>query len=421
MVALIDCNNFYVSCERLFDAALENKPVIVLSNNDGCAISRSEEAKALGIQMAQPAFLLPAAQAAQVRLRSSNYALYGDMSARVMQVIRELVPETEVYSIDEIFADLSSLPSRSLPGLARRIREEVMTRTGIPVTVGLGATKTLAKMANRFAKKERPLEGVFCADTRERTEQLLCTTEVGKIWGIGPQQEALLRSNGFNMAIDLLSAPEEWIRKQLSVVGLRLVNELRGIPCIRWEPEAPTRKNICTSRSFGKLVTDKKEMRQAVAKFTASCAEKLRRERSCARKIQVFIQTNPHRPTDRQYFQSITVPMDVASNLTMQLMRYALIGLDRIFQPGYLYQKCGVVAMDLVPQSVIQGSLFEEETGRDKERKLMSAVDAVNRAFPAGTVRMATQDYGHRWKLKQQHLSPLYTTRFDQLPKAKAN
>lgn len=420
MIALIDCNNFYVSCERVFDATLNKKPVIVLSNNDGCAISRSEEAKALGIQMAQPAFMIDEKIIAGVKMFSSNYTLYGDMSARVMQVIKEFVPVTEVYSIDEIFADLSSLKFKDHAMLAKEIREAVGLCTGIPVSIGIAATKTLAKMANRFSKKRRITSGVFSAATKEAVDEMLAYTPVGGIWGIGKQHEIFLNKNGFYTAKDLLKAPEEWIRKNMSVVSQRILNELKGIPCIEWEKEPTARKNICTSRSFGKLVTDKKEMQQAVAKFTAACAEKLRREKSCAKKIQVFIQTNPHRPTDAQYFQSLTHPLPVATNTTTELIRYSLKALDLIFKAGYHYQKCGVVALDLIPQKNIQMGLFDVQP-RERDKKLMSSMDNVNKHFGKDSVRLAVQEYDHEWKLKQQFLSPLYTTRFDQLPTAKAS
>lgn len=419
MVALIDCNNFYVSCERLFDPGLHHKPVIVLSNNDGCAISRSEEAKAGGVQMAQPAFMLPRGLSPHLKMFSSNYTLYGDISARVMKVIRELVPVTEIYSIDEIFADLSSLHKTDLATLAARLRKKVARDTGIPVSVGIASTKTLAKMANRYAKKCYSKEGVYCAITKAQQEEMLRNTEVGNIWGIGKKNENKLRQNGFHSAMDLLHAPEEWMRKNMSVVGQRLLNELKGIPCIQWETQPAARKNICTSRSFGKLVTDKKEMKQAVAKFTSACAEKLRAEKTCARKINVFIQTNPHRPTDRQYFQSIDLPLKVPTNLTTELIRYAMEGLERIFQSGFHYQKCGVIVMDLVPQEVVQASLFDNRP-REREKKLMNSVDTLNRRFSRDMVRFATQEYQHNWKLKQAHLSQLFTTRWDQLPKAKA-
>jgi DNA polymerase V len=399
MIALIDCNNFYCSCERVFQPSLQGRALIVLSNNDGCAISRSDEAKALGIAMGTPAFMI-----------------YGDMSARVMQVIKEFVPRTEVYSIDEIFADLSTLQYKDPGVLAKEIHEAVLQCTGIPVSVGIGPTKTLAKMANRYAKKTRPDEGVYCAG-KDQLSTMLSNTPVGQVWGIGKEHEKLLQDHGFFTAADLVEAPEEWIRKNLSVVGQRILYELKGIPCIRWDEETPVKKNICTARSFGRLITTKKEVRQAVAKFTASCAEKLRKEKTCARKLHVFIQTNPHRRQDPQYFQSVTMTLPVPASSTGALMRFSMNALDMIFQPGYNYQKTGVMVLDLVPQEQVQLSLFEA-TDRGREQQLMNTMDAVNKSFGPDRLRYATQDYGSKWKLRQRRLSPGFTTRLDQIPKA---
>lgn len=274
-------------------------------------------------------------------------------------------------------------------------------------------------MANRYAKKTRPDEGVFCADCPQFLDDILKNTKVGDIWGVGKEYEALLEKHGFGTAFQLRAAPDEWIRKNLSVVGLRMLHELRGISCIPWEEKPASRKNICTSRSFGQLIREKKEIRQAVAKFTASCAEKLRREKSCARKIHVFLQTNPHRPADPQYFQSLTMQLPVPSNITTELIRYSMTALDAIFRAGYQYQKAGVIVLDLVPHKEVQMGLFDS-VSREREHKLMEKVDEVNQAFGKDLVRLGVHDYGNRWKLKQDHLSSSFTTRFEQLPKAKA-
>ena len=418
MVALIDCNNFYCSCERVFQPSLLGRALIVLSNNDGCAIARSEEAKAVGIKMAQPAFMIDdIIKENSVAVHSSNYTLYDNMSNRVMQVIKELVPKTEVYSIDEIFADLSGIKYQNLQQLAENIRQTVKRCTGIPVSVGIAPTKALAKMANRYAKKTRPDEGVFVADCKELIDAMLECTSIGDVWGIGKQLETVLKSKGINTAYEFVkNAPEEWIRKEMSVVGQRLYNELKGIPCIKWEEEKP-RKNICTSRSFGKLVTKKNEVKQAIAKFTSSCAEKLRREKTCPQKIHVFIQTNPHRPTDEQYFQSITLQIPVPTNVTTELIKYSMKGFEMIFQPGYHYQKAGVMVLDLVPQNQTQLGLFENAP-KEKDKKLMESIDKVNRTFGKDIVRFGVQDYGTNWYLKQGNLSPQFTTRLDHIPKA---
>jgi DNA polymerase V len=420
MIALIDCNNFYVSCERVFNPRLAGKPVIVLSNNDGCVIARSEEAKALGIAMGTPGFSIrEVIQREGIAVFSSNYTLYGDMSRRVMEVIRSFVPRTEVYSIDEVFADLSALPPAGLPDLARRLRSAVLQETGIPVSVGIGATKTLAKLANRWAKRQQGSEGVFLA-AGAQLEQLLAETPVEAIWGIGPQSARLLRQQGFATAAAFLTAPEAWVRQQLRVVGQRTYNELKGISCLPWEEKPPPKQNICTARSFGKLITSRREVEQAIATFTASCAGKLRAEGSLARRLQVFIQTNPHRRQDAQYFHSITVELPVATSHTGELVAAAMEGLSLIYRPGFNYHKTGVLVLDLVSADSLQLGLFDTAR-RTKQVELMKVVDEVNGRMGRGTVRPATQEFSPKWTLRQEHLSPRYTTRFNQLPNVNAS
>ena len=421
MIALIDCNNFYCSCERVFDPSLAKKPIIVLSNNDGCAIARSEEAKAIGIQMAQPAFMVnDLIDRHQVQVFSSNYTLYGDMSERVMSIIKEFVQKVEVYSIDEIFADLTDFKYHDVKELCGTIRKTVMQYTGIPITIGIAPTKALAKLANRYAKKNNQQEGIHYAGSHESVEHLLSSAAIGDIWGIGKQHEAFLKKNGIYSAKDLIKVPEAWIRKNMSVVGQRLVNELKGINCIKWEEQKPVRKNICTSRSFGTLIKTKREVKQAVAKFTASCAEKLRREKTCARKLEVFVQTNPHRPEDAQYYQSITLELTVPTNATTELMKYSMKGLEMIFQSGYNYQKAGVIVLDLIPDQQIQLGLFDKQN-IEKDSRLMKSLDMVNKDFGKDIVRFGVQDYGKDWWLKQRKLSRCYTTRLDQIPEVKAS
>lgn len=421
MIALIDCNNFYVSCERAFNPRLNNKPVIVLSNNDGCAIARSDEAKALGIEMGTPAFQIQdLIKQKGVQVYSSNYTLYGDMSARVMQVIKEFVPRTEVYSIDEIFADLSALKYADLTALAKEIREAILRCTGIPVSIGIAPTKTLAKMANRYAKKTRPDEGVFCADEAWKTSDMLSFTKVGDVWGIGREHAKLLTTNGFLTAADFTKAPGDWVRRQLAVVGVRTQTELKGTVCLRWEEGAKAKQNICTSRGFGKLTTSKREVQQAVATFTSSCAQKLRRQNSCATRIQVFIQTNVHRRQDEQYFHSVTLDVLSPTNSTKELLKYAMTALNMIYRPGYKYNKTGVAVLDVVPATQLQLSFFAKDH-REKDTAAMRAVDSVNKAYGKDVVRIARQEFNKKWKLRQEHLSPCYTTRFDQLMIVKAS
>ena len=421
MIALIDCNNFYVSCERVFDPKLKRKPVIVLSNNDGCVIARSDEAKELGIEMGTPSFMInDLIRKHGVEVYSSNYALYGDMSARVMQVIKEFIPRTEIYSIDEIFADVSSLTHNNLTDLAKEIKESVMRCTGIPVSIGIAATKTLAKLANRYAKKTSPDEAVFCADEDWKIQDILAFTEVKNIWGVGEQYHKLLNKNGFHTAADFVSAPQAWVRKEMAVVGLRTQQELRGIACIEWHDESKGKKNICTSRGFGKLITTKREVQQAIATFTSSCAQKLRKQNSCAQRIHVFVQTNIHRKEDDQYFHSISLDVGVPTNSTRELLKYAMKALDIIYRPGFKYNKTGVMVMDLIPANQTQLGLFETETNLAKEKATMVAVDAINKVYGCDVVRVAKQEFNTKWKLRQKHLSKQYTTRFSDLMKVKA-
>jgi len=419
MYALIDCNNFYCSCERVFNPKLEGRPVAVLSNNDGCVISRSEEVKQLGIAMATPAFMIDALlRKNNVAVFSSNYTLYGDMSDRVMKTIARFVPRMEIYSIDEAFLDLHDLPYTNLLTLGITIRETVQRDTGIPVTIGIAPTKTLAKMANRYAKKKHKKTGVFWTANTDLIREILHFTQVNDIWGIGKQYALLLNRNGFKTAADLLTAPDPWVREKMGVVGLRLLNELRGIPTIKWEPSLKPKKNICTSRSFGKLLSDKGEIAEAVANYAAACALKLRNQNSCCKLVQVFLQTNPHKTEERQYFRSLNMELERASNDTAELIRYALKGLDIIYQDGFRFMKAGVIVMDLVPEDRVQESMFDI-INRSRSSKLLQAMDRINLLLGKEVVRMAVQGFEKRYKLRADHLSPCYTTNIHQVLKVR--
>jgi DNA polymerase V len=420
MIALVDCNNFYASCERVFDPSLKGKPIVVLSNNDGCAIARSEEAKALGIEMGTPAFMIQEVlKDKNVAVFSSNYTLYGSMSERVVKIIKTFVPKVEVYSIDEAFLDLASFGYTDLYSLAIEIRETIMAHTGLPVTIGIAPTKTLAKMANRFAKKRKKATGVHVAEGPGQIDELLAATQVGDIWGVGKQYQKLLEFHQFKTAKDLLAAPEEWIRKNMSVVGQRLQYELKGIKAIEWEDAPPAKKNICTARSFGQLLTDFKDIQQAIASHASNCAKKLRKDNSCCKKVHVFIQTNPYRPEDKQYIASITVKLIVASNSTTEIIKYAIKALKMIYRPGFKYLKAGVMVMDIVPQTQLQLGLFDKRD-RAKDNRLMNALDKSNNAFGKDLVRYGTQSYGKKWKLRAEKLSPCYTTRIGDIMKVKS-
>jgi DNA polymerase V len=421
MIALVDCNNFYASCERVFNPSLEGKPIVVLSNNDGCVIARSNEAKELGIEMGAPAFMMEEYFTKNdVTVFSSNYTLYGSLSNRVMKTLQEFAPKTEVYSIDEAFLDLSELKYQDLFQLGQSIREAVTNNVGIPVTIGIAPTKTLAKMANRYAKKEKKKIGVYLAQSQWQIDELLAYTQVGDIWGIGSQHKKRLLLNKIYTGTDLIKANEEWIRKQMTVVGQRLLNELKGIPCIEWEDIPPPKKGICTARSFGKMLSTKKDISEAVANYANSCATKLRKQKSCANLLHVFLQTNVHRTQDKQYFRSLSIPLPVASNSSAEIIKYALQGLDVIFKEGFNYKKAGIMLLDLVPESQIQIGIFDT-VNRERDKQLMSAFDKINSAFGKDLVRFAVQGYQRKWKLRQERLSPCYTTNINQVFTIKSN
>jgi DNA polymerase V len=419
MYALVDCNNFYVSCERLFNPKLEGKPVIVLSNNDGCAVSRSEEAKALGIQMATPAFLIKdVIEKNEVAVFSSNYTLYGDISERVMKTLETFVPRLEFYSIDEAFLDMHNLDYQDLLELGLRIKNTIMQNIGIPVSVGIAPTKTLAKMANRYAKKYHRQTGVFWAANDDMLREMLAATNVGDIWGIGRQYALFLSRHGFKTALDLISAPEQWVKKNMTVVVQRLFNELKGIPAIAWEFKPPAKKNICTSKSFGKLQTKKEDIKEALCNYAANCALKLRQQNSCCRSINVFLQTNLHRTQDKQYSRSITIDLESPSNFTGEIIKYAIKGLDIIFKDGYNYLKCGVIAVDIVPDEKVQASMFDP-SDRKKNKTIMEAMDKVNKTLGKEIVRLSVQGFEKRYRLKTEYLSAHYTTDINQILKVK--
>lgn len=412
MIALVDCNNFYASCERVFNPKLEGKPVVVLSNNDGCVIARSDEAKAVGVPMGAPAHLnRELFEKNGVNVFSSNYILYGSLSARVMGLLKTFTHAIEFYSIDEAFLDFNGYAWTDFCQLSLSIRETIGAGVGIPVSVGIAPTKTLAKMANRFAKKTKKKIGVHIAETHAEIEEILRFTEVGNIWGVGPQYAKLLLQNGFKTAYDLSRAPDDWIRTNMSVVGQRTLNELRGIPCIELEETVAAKKNICVARGFGQLLTQKHQVQEALSNYTTIVAEKLRADDRCTKRINIFLQTNVHRTQDKQYMRGITMELPVATNHTPELLELAMHALDILFVEGYNYHKCGCIAIDLVPADAVQSGLFDERN-RDRDGILMGALDKLNGYFGKNTVRFGRQGYGKKWKLRQAHLSPCYTTRW---------
>ncbi|SKD10089.1 DNA polymerase V [Chitinophaga ginsengisegetis] len=415
MIALVDCNNFYASCERLFQPALRGKPIVVLSNNDGCVIARNDEAKAIGIKMGAPAFLMQDQISRHgVFVFSSNYTLYGSLSNRVMAVLQANCEKTEQYSIDEAFLYLGDLKHIDLEKYAGELRSKV-NDVGIPVTIGIATSKTLAKMANRFAKKTKKDIGVHILDSSDKVNEVLRFTEVADIWGVGKQYAAVLKAHGFNTAYELSLAPQEWIRKEMSVVGQRLWNELHGMSCIEMEEEPPAKKNICVARSFGQLLSEKEDVREALANYAAIAASKLRQQNSCVTVLQVFLQTNVFREQDRQYYRSATVQLPVASNSTKEILHYSGIGLDRIWQNGYNFKKVGILLLDLIPADQVQYGMFDK-IDRPKDNRLSKAMDSINRHWGGKElVKFAVQGYDRKWRLRQERLSPCYTTKISDI------
>lgn len=414
--ALVDCNNFYASCERLFRPELNSQPIIVLSNNDGCVIARSNEAKLLGIAMGTPFFKLKDMLAThKVHVFSSNYALYGDLSHRVMTILQQHEPEVEVYSIDEAFVLLPYVSGKPQTEYARYLQQKIRQCVGVPVAIGIGPTKTLAKIATRIAKKNSCCGGVFDITDNAEMDQLLAACDVEDVWGIGRQSAGKLRARGVATARDLRDADDIWIRKRLTVTGLRTAMELRGISCLRLETAPPDKKSIISSKSFGRPVCLLSEMREAVATYLSTAAEKLRHQGSAAGALQVFISTNTFNPNQPQHVQSMTVCLPKPTADTPQLLKAALSCLDAIFKPGYQYKKAGVMLAEIIPAHRQQIALFDgaQEARTDE---LMQAVDRINQKWGKQTVQVAAAGLVKPWGMVQSYKSPAYTTNWSELP-----
>lgn len=415
MFALADCNNFYASCERVFNPSLIGRPVIVLSNNDGCVIARSNEAKAIGIKMGEPAFKIKELiEKNDVAVFSSNYTLYGDMSQRVMNTLATFTSDIEIYSIDEAFLGLHGFNHIDLLEYARQIRKTTMRNTGIPISIGLAPTKTLAKVANHIAKKQPQHQGVYMIATEQQRIEALKAYGIGEVWGIGRQFNRLLSGYGVSTAYDFTRLPAAWVKRHMSVVGLRTQKELLGIPCIDLEHTAPPKKAIATTRSFGEMQTDLGILSEAVASFAASCAQKLRKQHSVAQIVMVFAHTNYFRSDLPQYSASKTITLPVPTSSTIELVHYALVALKSIYRTGYRYKKAGVIVSGISTNQHIQTSLFDK-IDREKHNKLMVIMDKLNDKYGRNTVRVAAQGTGRKWKLRQERVSPMYTTRWDDI------
>ena len=413
--ALVDCNNFYASCERLFNPKLAGQPIVVLSNNDGCVVARSNEAKALGIAMGVPEFQIrPLLRAHRVQVFSSNYRLYGDLSQRVMETLEQFSPDLEIYSIDEAFLSLAGFERRNLTDYGRQIRKTVKQWTGLPVSIGIAETKTLAKLANRMAKRTSDTDGVFDLLACQDREALLDGIAVGEVWGIGPSFARLLMQRGITTALQLREADEQWIHRHMGVVGLRVVAELNGRSCLDLEACPPPKQGMTCSRAFGRPVSTLAEMEEAVSSYVTRVAEKLRGEGLAATVLTVFIMTNAF-TEEPQYRNSVTCELPVATDTTSELIKAALTGLRRIYRDGYRYKKAGVMCSALVSAGQVQPDLFDRQD-RPKSKRLMAALDAVNVRWGAGTLNYASNGLTQAWQTHSHHRSPAYTTNWDELP-----
>ncbi|WET39022.1 translesion error-prone DNA polymerase V subunit UmuC [Citrobacter enshiensis] len=421
MFALVDVNSFYASCETVFRPDLEGKPVVVVSNNDGCIISRSAQAKALGVKMGAPYFKVKDELRRQhVTVFSSNYALYADLSHRVMLTLAEMAPSVEVYSIDEAFIDLSGVGrGYSLEAFGRQIRQQIRKNTGLTVGVGIAQTKTLAKVANFAAKTWQKTGGVVDLSDTLRQRNLLERVPVEEVWGIGRRTSKKLNAMGITSALQLADSPLWVMRKHFSVVTERTVRELRGESCLAFDEFAPTKQQIICSRSFGHRITHYDEMHQAICTYAERAAEKLRAERQYCCTISVFMRTSPHVANAVFYAPQASGQLTIPSNDTRDIIRVACSALDRIWKDGFRYMKAGVMLSDFFSQGIAQLNLFDENAPRPNSEKLMAVLDHLNSKKGGGTLYFAGQGVQQQWQMKREMLSPRYTTRFSDLPVVK--
>ncbi|MFL2612353.1 MAG: Y-family DNA polymerase [Flavobacteriaceae bacterium] len=418
MFALIDCNNFYVSCERVFNPKLNNKPVVVLSNNDGCAISRSNEAKALGIPMGAPAFKYEELfKKNDVKVFSSNFPLYGDMSSRVMSILSKFTPNIEVYSIDEAFLKFEGF-NCDLESYCNEIKNTVLKWTGIPISIGLAPTKVLAKVANRIAKKfpERT-SGVYLIDSSNKKENALKWLKIEDVWGIGFKHGKRLRDLKINTAYDFTNLEDNWVRKNMSVVGVRLKKELEGKSVLYLEEVRSPKKAIATTRSFEGTITDYEKIKERISTFAICCAEKLRAQNSNCNSIYVFIRSNKFQKNKPQYRNGILMTIPFSTNSSIIISKYAIEGLRKIFRKGINYKKAGTIVMGLDSSKSYQLNMFENEN--PKHKCLMKTIDFIQKKEGQSKIKLASQDLRKKWKMKQEKLSPNYTCKLNEIIKVK--
>ncbi len=412
-IALIDCNSFYVSCERLFNPKIKNIPVVVLSNNDGCVISRSIEAKKIGIKMGEPYFKVKElVKKNNVQIFSSNYSLYGDLSRRVMKVLKGFSDKIEIYSIDEAFIDLSHIKDENIEDYGKKIRERVLKWTGIPTSVGISCTKTLSKVANHVAKKNKT--GVIFL--KDNIDDVLKNFDISDIWGVGRQLSKLYIKNGINNAYKLKNISNSWVKKSTNVLGAKTVMELRGIPCINLETEETKRKSCCVSRSFGRKVESLNKLKESITTHCLNAAEKIRNDNQTTRSITVFIRTSPFDKNRKYYSNSLTIDLPVAMNNSLELVKVAIEGLKKIYKYGYFYQKAGVILSKLSEAGEKNLNLLTPIL-ENKSQTLMKAIDVTNAKYGRNVISVAQAGINNSWKMRREHSSKIDTASFDSLPK----
>ena len=412
-IALIDCNSFYASCERIFNPKLLGKPIVVLSNNDGCIITRSAEAKALGIKMGEPYFKAKKIiEKNNVKVFSSNYSLYGDISQRVMEILLGFSPEVEIYSIDEAFLNFKGFKNNELLTYCKHIRQTIKQWVGIPVSIGVGSTKTLSKIANHLAKKEADYEGICILKGDEKIEEALNRIEIGDVWGIGRRLSKFLRNYEVRTAKQFAFLDRRWIRKNMGVVGEKIQLELRGVSCLDLELLPSSKKSCCVSRSFSRPIEKIEELQESIANYGSRVAEKIREEGLIAQSMSIFVLTNHFNKKEKQYSSSIKLQLDYPTSDSKLIVKRAVEGIKRIYKEGYRYKKAGIILYELQSSSSVRGLL---DYDRSRSDSLMRSLDEINYRYGSSTLRLAAEGIRRSWHMRREKVSPCYTTSFDQL------
>ena len=412
-IALIDCNSFYASCERIFNPKLLGKPIVVLSNNDGCIITRSTEAKALGIRMGEPYFKAKKIiEKNNVKVFSSNYSLYGDISQRVMEILLGFSPEVEIYSIDEAFLNFKGFKNHELLTYCKHIRQTIKQWVGIPVSIGVGSTKTLSKIANHLAKKEADYEGICILKGDEKIKEALNRIEIGDVWGIGRRLSKFLRNYEVRTAKQFAFLDRRWIRKNMGVVGEKIQLELCGVSCLDLELLPSPKKSCCVSRSFSRPIEKIEELQESIANYGSRVAEKIREEGLIAQSMSIFVLTNHFNKKEKQYSSSIKLQLDYPTSDSKLIVKRAVEGIKRIYKEGYRYKKAGIILYELHSSSSVRGLLDYDKPRTDS---LMRSLDEINYRYGSATLRLAAEGIRRSWHMRREKVSPCYTTSFDQL------